>query len=186
MTFISGLRSMLTRGSRRPWTSTSSCHRSDLSWSGVSRKYLMKALSASSLSILVIMSPPLRTLMLGSLATNIILFSFLENSSKKGHPCILRSLRPENFLSFSTSSQLLILVMETLRLCSAVGMLSMSSRCGNDPIGHSAKLRNCKLSTESMSVIEMFLLFLMTSPGALGQKVQWHWVKIRDWIAWQE
>ena len=176
---------MLTRGSRRPWTSTSSCHRAGLSWSGVSRKYLMKALSASSLSILVIMSPPLRTLMLGSLATNIILFSFRVNSSRKGHPCILRSFRPENCLSFSTSSQLLILVMETLRLCRAVGIFSMSSRQGNDPIGHSAKLRNCKLKTESMSAIEMFL-FLMTSPGAFGQKVQWHGVKIRDWIAWQE
>ena len=133
---------MLTRGSNTPWISTSSSQRPGLRWSSVSRKNLMKALSASSLSVLVIMSPPFRIFTLGSRATNIVLFSFLLRSSRKGQPCIRRSLSPGNFLSFSTSVQLLILVVETFRLDSPVGMLSSSSTDVRSPMGHSAKLRN--------------------------------------------
>ena len=143
--FISGLRSILTRGSSRPWISTSSCHLDGLCSSGVSRKYLMKALSASSLSNFVIISPPLSTVTLGSLATSIILFSFLFSSSRNGQPWIFRSFRPGNFLNFSTSNQLFILVVETFKLCNPEGIFSMSLKWGNDPIGQSAKLRNCKL-----------------------------------------
>ena len=133
---------MLTRGSRIPWTSTSSCHLSGLAGSGVSRKYLMKARSESSRSVLEIISPPLRIFTFGNLATSIVLFSFLLNSSRKGQPWIRRSLSPGNLLSFSTSHQLLILVVDTLRLVRPVGMLASSSRVVRLAIGHSARLRN--------------------------------------------
>ena len=175
---------MLTRGSSRPWISTSSCHLDGLSSSGVSRKCLMKALSASSLSVLVIMSPPLRTVTLGSLATSSILFSFLVNSSRKGQPWILKSLSPGNFLSFSTSCQLSIFVVETLRLFRPVGILSMSSGWGSNPIGHSAKLRNCKLNRIWFSFSSQPKQGgWINLPWTFWQKIQWHWVKVTDRIA---